>query len=160
MSNEIQNSKVQTVLTIGSAATNATSTGQIDCLEFDHCFLLISAGIGTSTSAAFTSITISEADVATTSSAVAIAALTLGTVTTTAVNGIIPLVNTSVGIVQPIDINLVGRKRYLLLSITPALGLAAIPFNAVAVLTRGKVMPANAANSLIAATGQGALITA
>ena len=159
MSNQIQSAKFQTVITEGTTvATNGTTTGQIDCLEFDHLTLLVNAGVGTSSTVSlFTTLTIGEADVTNVSSAVNIAALTLGTVTTTAVNGIIPTANTSVGTVLPIDVNLVGRKRYLLLTITPA---QAVPFGAVAILTRGKVMPANAANSAIATTGQAALVTA
>jgi len=104
-----------------SVTAAATATGRIDCAGYGFLSLDVVLGsINSSTSNQPTVLKLGEADVTNTSSMTDIVAFTGGTAVSTSVGFVIPVGVTAASNVVKFNIDLRSRKRYLLLSVSPA----------------------------------------
>lgn len=131
-----QNTKKVVVIKPASIATNATSTGNIDCLGYDYCSIDIIADTAAAVSNNPSVMLVKEGD--TTSSFAAVPGLT-GDTDFTIANA-----DTANAAITTLDINLKARKRYLQVSLTAA-GAATI-YAVTATLSRAEQAPTTATN--------------
>jgi len=129
--------KVDVAITPQSGATNATATGLIDGLGYNHCTITIWADSTDATTKQFTALKITECDTSDGTFA-DIVALTGGTATSTSVGFVIPASDTDSEVITLMSVSLVGRKRYLKVNLTPASNYL---FHAIGHLTKGHEMP-------------------
>jgi len=121
-----------------SAATTATQSMVIDGKGYDQCNIMVNIGTHATNGTTIATCKVTESDTATLiSSQSAIVALTGGTVTSSTVGFVLPLVAAAGrGMIVEFQIDLRKRKRYLGLQITS--GATTVHVGAIARLTRSK----------------------
>lgn len=132
-----QDMKVETVIAPSTVtlATNSSNYGYLDTIGWEHAKIIVISAIEATTSDCAIVLKITEGTNST--AATAIVALTGGTVTSASVGFVIPIYSAE-GAAVALDIDLRKRERYLRLQVNPG---AASTFGAIAILSRGKVMP-------------------
>lgn len=127
----------------GGITAGATATARFDTLGYDYIAIDTMLGTADTTSNSPTVLTLGEMDVTNTSSATTITAFTGGTATSTSVSWVIPVTGVVTSItnganVYRYNVDCRARKRYLLVSVSPAT-TQVVAFNAR--LSRGENVP-------------------
>ena len=132
-----QDMKVETVIAPATVtlATNSSTYGYLDTIGWEHAKIVVISAAEATTSACASNLRITEGTNST--AATAIIALVGGTATSATVGYVIPDYSAE-GAAVAFDIDLRKRERYLRLHVVPG---AASTFGAIAILSRGKVMP-------------------
>ena len=141
----VQSCKVEGIVQVGtSVATNATTIGYLDTLGWDQADIFVTYSTNATTSACATVLSLKEGTNSTASTS--IVAFTGGTATSTSVGFVIPAFKgTAEPTVIHFSVDLQKRERYLrVTSTSPAAGTV----SAIAVLSRGEVMPGADAGSV------------
>jgi hypothetical protein len=136
-------------------ATNATASAAVDTLGYDYATVLISVpkASATDSSASFSTVSIAQGDAAT-GAWTDISGFTGATASSSSAF-LIPTNNdTSVGATIKLDLNLLGRKRFLKVYVTPSIA-ANTTTDVKVILTRAEQLPTTATAAGVALLVQG-----
>lgn len=145
MSIAAQDMKVEVLIAPATVtiATNASTYGYLDTIGWEHAKIVVNTAKEATSSACAKVLAVTEGT--NSAAATAIVAATGGTATSTSVGFVIPLYKgTAEGAAVVFDIDLRKRERYLKIQCNPG---TASTFSAIALLSRGKVMPGSDAGS-------------
>ena len=148
MSVALQDTRTTVMLSATTASAAGTSKGYLDTLGWDHARIIATTGTYSSGTHAMAVLSLTEATNSAAATAIPAFTGTTNTVTVSGTSGfVIPIGVTDTGQAFCFDVDLRKRERYMAINWTG--GASASGLSAIAILSRGRVMPGTSAGNMV-----------